>query len=264
MALIDENSLDDHTVATSPLELEDQEEKEVQQQEVQQQQQEEEIPDKYKGKTAAEIIKMHQEAEKLIGKQGSEVGELRKVVDDFIKSQTPSKKHQEVQEEDDTDFFADPVKAVDKRVENHPAVREAREASTAMRRAEVANRIKADYPDLDEIVTDTSFQEWVKGSKVRLELYARADSQFDYDAAIELLGTWKERKEATRKVAETATSDRKQQLKAASNFSQGSNEAPAKKIYRRSDIITLMQTNPDKYEALYPEIEAAYREGRVK
>lgn len=263
MALIDENSLvDDETVETSPLELE--EDKEVKQQEVQKQQQEEDIPEKYKGKTAAEIIKMHQEAEKLIGKQGSEVGELRRVVDDFIKSQTPSKKQEEVQEEDDTDFFADPVKAVDKRVENHPAVREAREASTAMRRAEVANRIKADYPDLDEIVTDTSFQEWVKGSKVRLELYARADSQFDYDAAIELLGTWKERKEATRKVAETATSDRKQQLKAASNFSQGSNEAPAKKIYRRSDIITLMQTNPDKYEALYPEIEAAYREGRVK
>ena len=32
---------------------------------------------------------MHQEAEKLLGRQSSEVGELRKVVDDYISSQTP-------------------------------------------------------------------------------------------------------------------------------------------------------------------------------
>ena len=30
---------------------------------------------------------MHQEAEKLLGKQSSEVGELRKVVDDHIQTQ---------------------------------------------------------------------------------------------------------------------------------------------------------------------------------
>lgn len=38
----------------------------------------EELPDKYKGKTAAEIAKMHKEAEELIGRQGAELGELRK------------------------------------------------------------------------------------------------------------------------------------------------------------------------------------------
>ena len=31
---------------------------------------------------------MHQEAEKLLGRQSSEVGELRKVVDDYISTQT--------------------------------------------------------------------------------------------------------------------------------------------------------------------------------
>ena len=44
--------------------------------------QEEEIPDKYKGKSTAEIVRMHQEAEKLLGRQSSEVGELRKGVYD--------------------------------------------------------------------------------------------------------------------------------------------------------------------------------------
>jgi len=31
---------------------------------------------------------MHQEAEKALGRQGSEVGELRRIVDDFVRSQS--------------------------------------------------------------------------------------------------------------------------------------------------------------------------------
>ena len=45
------------------------------------------IPDKYRGKDIKDIVQMHQEAEKLLGRQSSEVGELRKIVDDFVKSQ---------------------------------------------------------------------------------------------------------------------------------------------------------------------------------
>ena len=48
---------------------------------------EDDIPDKYKGKSTAEIVRMHQEAEKLLGKQSGEVGELRSVVDSYIQTQ---------------------------------------------------------------------------------------------------------------------------------------------------------------------------------
>jgi hypothetical protein len=59
--------------------------------------------------------------------------------------------------------------------------------------------------------------------------------------------------------------DRKQAVKQASNASpKGSGEGMSKKIYRRSDIISLMQNNPSKYDELYAEITQAYREGRVK
>ena len=47
----------------------------------------EELPEKYKNKSAQELVQMHQEAEKLLGRQSSEVGELRKVVDDYIQTQ---------------------------------------------------------------------------------------------------------------------------------------------------------------------------------
>lgn len=46
-----------------------------------------ELPEKYQGKSIKDIVQMHQEAEKLLGRQSSEVGELRRIVDDFVKTQ---------------------------------------------------------------------------------------------------------------------------------------------------------------------------------
>ena len=60
-----------------------QEEEEVEQPQAEEQS----LPDKYQGKSLEEVVQMHQEAEKLLGRQSSEVGELRKVVDDYISSQ---------------------------------------------------------------------------------------------------------------------------------------------------------------------------------
>jgi hypothetical protein len=62
-------------------------------------------PEHYRGKTPAELIKMHQEAESRIGQQGQEVGQLRKVVDDFILNQS---KVNEPEEAEEIDFFAEP------------------------------------------------------------------------------------------------------------------------------------------------------------
>ena len=64
---------------------------------------EDEIPDKYRGKSVAEIVRMHQEAEKLLGRQSSEVGELRKVVDSYIQTQLSN----EAPETEEIDFFDD-------------------------------------------------------------------------------------------------------------------------------------------------------------
>lgn len=224
----------------------------------------EELPEKYKGKSAKEIALMHQEAEKLIGKQGSEVGELRKVVDDFIKTQSLKDAKKEPEFEDNSDdYFVDPKQAVKRAIDNHPAVKEAQEASLAMKREQVLNKIGSKHPDFMNTVSDQSFQDWVASSRIRTEMFARAETQFDFDAADELLTTWQERKGAAKQVAETAKIDRDNQLKAASVNTQGSSEGAAKKKYRRTDIIKLMQTDPDRYDAMSIEIMAAYREGRV-
>lgn len=223
---------------------------------------EDDLPEKYKGKSAKEIAKMHQDAEKLIGKQGSEVGELRRVVDDFIKTQSAKDLKTEETLVDD-DFFVEPKSAVKKAIDNHPAIKEAQQASIQMRRAETVSKLESQFPNFMETVQDPDFADWIKGSRVRTELFTRAETQFDYDSAQELLATWQEKKEFTKKVTETSKLDREKQLKAADIGTTGTSEQVSKKKYRRSDIIKLMQTDPDRYDSMSDEIMTAYREGRV-
>lgn len=221
------------------------------------------LPEKYRGKTPKEIALMHQEAEKLIGKQGSEVGELRKVVDDYIRAQTSKDLQTKEPELDEGDFFVDPKSTVNKAIDNHPAIREAKEASFAMKKADTLARLGTKYPDFMETVEDPGFIDWIKGSKVRTELFVRAESQLDFDSADELLATWKEKQTITKKALDTSKMDRDKQLQTADVGSSSSSEKGSKKKYRRSDIIRLMQTDRAKYEALSDEIMKAYAEGRV-
>ena len=225
------------------------------------------LPDKYKGKTPAEIAKMHQEAEKLLGRQSSEVGELRKIVDDFVKTQlaTQETAPKQVEEEDEVDFFVDPQKAVQKAIENHPKLREAEQVSSEMKKAKAIAELQSLHPDYADIIGNSEFGEWVAKSNIRLKLFEQADKGYDTEAADELISTWKERQQYTQNIVANEKQERKRQVKSASTGSaQGSGEAPSRKIYRRADIIKLMQKDPDRYMTMADEISRAYAEGRVK
>ena len=223
---------------------------------------EDDIPEKYKNKSVKDIVRMHQEAERAMGKQGSEVGELRKVVDDYIRAQTISQQAPKVEEE--IDFYDDPNAAVARAIDRHPKVRQAEELASRMQKAEALNNLKASHPDYTNIIQSSSFQDWVMNSKVRQELYVRADQRFDFDAASELLSTWKERQNVVQQTADVEKVSRKQAIKAASTGSGKGTGESSKKTYRRSDIIELMRRDPDRYQALSDEIMKAYSEGRVK
>jgi hypothetical protein len=240
---------------------------EIQQEEVEQPQVEEpSLPDKYQGKSLEEVVQMHQEAEKLLGRQSSEVGELRKVVDDYISSQVQQAAPQQtVEPEDDIDYFTDPQGAVNRAIENHPKIREAEEYSSQYKKQASMAMLQSKHPDMQEILNDSKFAEWIKASKIRTQLFVAADQQYDADAADELFSLWKERKTVAQQTANVEKQARKQSLKAANTGNaRGSAEGSRKKVYRRADIIKLMKNDPDRYQALSDEIMAAYAEGRVK
>ena len=238
----------------------------VQQQQEPQQQPSFEVPEKYKGKTAEDIIKMHQEAEKLIGKQAQEVGEVRKLADELLKQSLASNnKPQHIeQQEPEIDFFEDPKKAIQKELSAHPDVIAAREAALAFKKMQIQQKLNSDHPDFTQVVQDPEFVNWVKSSPVRMGLYAKADAEYDYDSANELLSTFKQIKSVKAKETKAAGEVARQSALKSAAVDVGGTGESSKKVYRRADLIRLRMTDPARYEALSDDIMRAYREGRVK
>lgn len=227
-------------------------------------QQEPELPDKYRGKSIQDLVQMHQEAEKALGKQGSEVGELRKVVDSYIKSQVENQSKQTEQKEDPVDWFTDPDKAMEQKLVSHPKFKQLEMQSEMSRKEQALNKMKQKHPDHMEILQDNAFAAWIQQSPIRTQLFIDADQNYNADAADELLTLWKERRELSKSTVTADKESRKEAIKQASTgAARGSQQPPRKRKYRRSDIIRLMNEDPERYNALADDILLAYKEKRV-
>src|SRR5210317_321039 len=260
--LIDERPEEDNVATTA---IDTQEEQFEPQQEETQQPEQDGLPEKYQGKSAAELARMHQEAEKLLGRQSSEVGELRKVVDSYIQTQLSQQQAPEQSQDDDYDYFTDPDKAINKAIENHPKIKEAEQYTQQYKKATALNQLQSKHPDMQQILQDNRFADWIQGSKIRTQLFVQADQQYDYEAADELLSLWKERQTTVKQTAQAEKAGRKEAVKSANTGNaRGNPDSQSRKIYRRADIIKLMKTDPDRYQSLSDEIMKAYQEGRVK
>lgn len=229
------------------------------------------IPEKYKGKTLDQIVKMHQEAEKLIGRQAQEVGESRKLLDEYIKQQLNTQKTDpQPSKQQEIDWFEDPAKAVNQAVENNPILKQLQEQQAQQAQQAALATIEKSHPDFMSVAQSEDFAQWVQGSKVRMQLFAQANN-YDVDAAMELLGTYKSLKGIQEQKAQKAdetlkkveSEARTKTLKAAGVQQGGSGEV-SKPVYRRVDLIRLRMQDPERYNAMSEEIMQAYNEGRVK
>lgn len=226
------------------------------------------LPDKYRGKSVAELAEMHSNLERLMGKQSQEVGELRKAFDKMVQDSLAAKQQDATpeQEVDDVDFYADPKAAFEKMLNNHPTLKNAQEVALQMRKQEALAALQAAHPDMKEVLSDTQFREWVGKSKIRQQLFEDADKNYNYEAANELFDLWKDRQAVVKQTAKVEKAAQKQEVKKAATGSSRSNPdgQTSRKIYRRRDIIELMNKDPKRYESLQPEIMKAYSEGRVR
>jgi len=221
------------------------------------------LPKLYEGKSLEDVIRMHQEANNMIGKQAQEVGEVRRLADELLK-QNLNSKQQQVEIEPEVDFFENPQKAVQNTIDKHPDVLAARQAGQEFKKMQIQQKLAQDHPDYSQVVNDSEFQNWVKSSPIRLGLYAKADGEFDYDSANELLSTFKQLRGVRVKESEQAdTAARAKTMKAVAVDTGGSGES-SKRVYRRADLIRLKMQDPNRYDALSEEIMAAYAEKRVR
>jgi hypothetical protein len=232
---------------------------------------EDDLPAKYKGKTPAELARMHQEAEKLIGRQAQEVGESRRLLDEVIKQQLNAKKDTQPEvKTQELDWYEDPAKATDQRIESNPVIQTLKQQQEEIAKQASLQRLEKAHPDFMQIASSEDFVEWIRGSRIRVELFAKANN-YDYDSADELLSTYKALKNIKTQQVQAAdetlkkaeTEKRTQSLKAAAVPRGGSGES-SKPIYKRVDLITLKMRDPVRYEMMADEIMEAYAEGRVK
>ena len=187
------------------------------------------LPDKFAGKSTEEIVNSYQNLEKEMGRKAQEVGELRKLSDSFLQAEVarqsnPLQQEPSVTQEDKgMDFFDDPNKAVNQAIENHPKFQEFQKFQQQQVQASAQAHLEQNHPDFGDVVQDTKFQDWVKESPIRMQLFQAADS-YNYDAADELLNNWKDRSmvSKTQEVQQAAEEDRQSKLKTATTESRSS------------------------------------------
>lgn len=222
------------------------------------------MPDKFKGKSAEEIAKAYLEVEKTIGRQGAELGQMRKYVDTLIQ--------REVSQAPEETIADKPVEADDLLDRPEETIREIikkelkgvqQELSKTQQQLQFNDFVRK-HPNYTEVAQSPDFLEWVQTSDKRLSKYQSANYQMDLEAADELLSDWKELAEYRQKRVAEAEDQRKKALKDVSaERGVGESSGGSKKKFRRSELREMRIHNPDKFDAMQAEIIQAYREGRV-
>jgi hypothetical protein len=226
------------------------------------------IPEEFRGKSAAELARIIQDRNQTIDRQGSELGYMRKTFDSMAhqnaQQSVPAQPEPELEEP--VDFFVDPQKAVDQRISNHPALKQAEETSRKLKQAQGQQYLLAKHPNAKEILSSNEFAEWIKSSPARLRRFQYADTQGDIDEADDLLTTFKELKGSVSNARQAEAQAQKKAVSAAAvGSTRGNSDAvTSKRIYRSSDLRKLMREKPELWEERQDEYMAAYREGRVR
>ena len=231
----------------------------------------EELPPKFQGKSVDDIINSYVNLEQQYGRQGNELGELRKLTDSLIQKNlqedATSQRTESLEKSlSEDDFYNDPLTAVRKVVAE--ALEPVKSNLSQTQVDSTVQRLQAKHPDLTEVVNDLGFQQWIMESTPRQDMWVKA-SNGDFDYADELFTQYKAvQKPQVKAEKEQSQAVKEKELEAASSVSSGSSQdaeaSSSKTIYRRAELVRLKINDPQRYNELQGEIMQAYAEGRVR
>jgi len=235
------------------------------------------LPEKYKGKSLAEVIEMHRNAESALGRAHNEVGQVRRLADELlgINRATLSRQQPDNREPARKPITADSilqdpesqVVAVAKEIADERA--SASEERLARMEYELSlARFEQKHPKFRDTMQDQAFGAWVQQSPYRQRL-AMAATQGDFAAADDLFALYNEHSQA-RRPEEPAADPAAQARKAGLARPGGSTAAgvastkTGKPTWSREKLLDMRLHNPDEFDRLQPQILEAYAEGRVR
>jgi len=223
------------------------------------------LPEKFKGKSPAEIAKAYEEQEKLMSRQANELGELRKSVNELIqreleeaKSAKEASKMEAALEYDD--LIDNPETSIRRVVT--PEIEAVKKEFNQFKAQQAQEKFKAEHPDFMEIAASAEFQGWVSDSPFRTRMFYAADAG-DLEAARDLFNEYKSRNYSVTEATGLPAAGRDKALKAVTTESGNATGSAKRKMYRRSDLVNLRLRDPEAYNAKSAEITQAYLEKRV-
>lgn len=261
------------------------------------------VPEKYRGKTATELLSIVRDQESHIGKQGQELGDLRTrngtlegLVDKSLALRSPDQGRPAPIEDEtslsDDDFLTDPRDATARTVRQETAGD--RDRLARLEASETARQFGVAHPTAGADINDPAFIEFVSKSQVRVGLAQKAFGQgtevhqIDFNSANELWSLYEDYnsfKPATTEETVTLAAVEEPNTDAApaaapaaednapaapdlvtGNSSDAGGKSNANKpIYSQAKLNRMMLDKPDLYWAAdtQAKLDAAYAEGRV-
>jgi hypothetical protein len=153
--------------------------------------------------------KRYKDLEVAYSRQGQQIGDYRKLIDEYVTATPENSQIDSVSENPITpdDLYENPDEAVRRAVDSHPAIQEVRslkqdledERTTALRAA-----FNERHPTAEAVASTPEFANWVNEDATRLEL-AQRGHQFDMISADALFDLWEAEQAAQAVTVEDAT-----------------------------------------------------------
>ncbi|NIN96666.1 MAG: hypothetical protein GTO49_17195 [Anaerolineae bacterium] len=147
------------------------------------------------------------------------------------------------------DFYDDPASAINRAVDAHPAVQEARQVVADTKRKELEGQVtdfQTRHPDYQQIGGSPEFQSWIAENPLRVDLYRKADA-YDFTAADALFSLYKAEKGISQMQQEASQA---QQIEAASLEASSELMVQEPPRYSRSEYVNkLMRAKQGDLEA---------------
>lgn len=228
------------------------------------------LPEKYRGKSAKEIIAMHQNSEKRLGQLQNEVGQLRGLVSDLSQIQRAAQPTTDELEDLDVSgdqLFSDPVGSIKKVVQRELKPLQEQQTKRAQD-SEVereTNRLVADFPDMEQIALSEEFQKFVTRTPGRMrdrDIAAANEGLPSVNAARRLLEDFQDFQSSMKPDLPEPTPSISPVL-VANERGHARARVPGEVIYE-SDVIAMINSEPEKYRSptFQRTLAAAIREGR--
>lgn len=223
------------------------------------------VPDKLKGKSAEELASMYANLESEIGRHRNEVGNMRKWVDNLLVSQAnlTAKQPPNQPTASDEDLKKQEIDELNLMLTKPSAYRQKVKQELMNELQQVGQRATFDRMKRDsaQVLADPRFASWLT-QNVSQEFAARADA--DPVLFNHLINQFKQTTEPTNQPTFTPTPAPAPANPGPAMGPGNNSRAGSKQVFSRSEMMTLFNSDPARYQALMPEYLQAIQEKRVK